>query len=85
MPNLHGRHDLQGYELKGIRQALHLTQSELAKLIGVTVSTVAALERGEGRISGPTFKLLELLTWLPDDQRREAIARLVTNPHTTPT
>lgn len=85
MPSLTGRHSLQGAELKGIRAVLHLNQPELAKLIDVSVSTISALEGGEGKIIGPALKLLELLIWLPEDQRKAAIARLISNPHTTPT
>jgi DNA-binding transcriptional regulator YiaG len=53
---------MTGEELKRRRQRLKLTQTELARLIGVHKNTVARWERGELGMKATTDKLINLLT-----------------------
>ena len=52
---------MTGKELRQIRKRLGLSQSQLAKVMETTVTSVARWERGERPISGPVSVLVKLL------------------------
>lgn len=52
---------LTGKEIRFLRKQLDLTQSELARLLGVDAQTVARWEKGTSAIPGPAEALLRLL------------------------
>jgi DNA-binding transcriptional regulator YiaG len=52
---------MTGKRFRQIRKKLGLSQSQLAKLIEVTVTALARWERGERPISGPVALCMKLL------------------------
>ena len=52
---------MTGAEVRRLRRRLKLTQSALAKRIGVDVMTVSRWERGVTRVTPPVATLLRLL------------------------
>ena len=52
---------MTGKEFKRTRTALGMSQAQLAKVLGVTVTAVARWERGERPISGPVALAMKLL------------------------
>ncbi len=60
---------MTGKKFKQTRRALKVSQSQLAKVLGVTVTAVARWERGERPISGPVALAMKLLL---DKQTRGA-------------
>jgi DNA-binding transcriptional regulator YiaG len=52
---------MTGKNFKQIRRKLGLSQSKLAKVMGVTVTALARWERGERPISGPVVLCMKLL------------------------
>lgn len=59
-------------EIKRLRKSLDITQSELAKLSGVSQSTIAKLERGN--IKGSYDAVTKIFTSLQDESRRRTKA-----------
>ena len=56
-----------GEEVKELRQkVLHVTQQDLAKLVGEGVGTVQSWEQGNRRPNGAASKLLRLLKQRPE-------------------
>jgi len=62
---------MTGKRFKQIRLHLGLTQSQLAKVLGVQPNTVAMWDRGEKRVTGPVELAMNLL--LEKNQRGEKI------------
>ena len=54
--------ELEPEAIRGIREAAHMSQSTFALALNVTTSLVSKWERGEKRPSGPSLKLLALVT-----------------------
>ena len=52
-------------ELKQIRKVFNLSQSEFAKLVGVSKPTIERWERGEEKIKGPVAVLVNMLSENP--------------------
>jgi len=52
---------MTGKEFKRTRRALKMSQSQLAKVLGVTATAVARWDRGERPISGPVALAMTLL------------------------
>jgi len=52
---------MNGDQLRKIRKGLDWTQAELAKKVGVTVTTLARWERNEVGISEPAARLVKML------------------------
>ena len=52
---------MKSKEFKRIRKAIKMSQAQLAKLLGVTVTAVARWERDERPISGPVALAMKLL------------------------
>jgi len=52
---------LSGKELRFLRKQMNLTQSDLAKLLGLISQQVARWEKGECEISGPADRLIRAL------------------------
>lgn len=52
---------MKGKSFKQTRKALKMSQADLAKVLGVTVTAVARWERGERPISGPVALAMTLL------------------------
>ncbi len=46
---IEGKHDLSGRELRFLRKELYLTQSQVAKMMGVDVQSVARWEKGKSK------------------------------------
>lgn len=65
---------ISGKALDGIRIELGLTEPELAKLLGMKLPTFQSLLAGDGKIIGPAVKLIALLRAMEPDQRKAAIA-----------
>jgi HTH-type transcriptional regulator/antitoxin MqsA len=55
-----------GTDIRRIRKALNLTQSELAQIFGVGKVAFSRYERGETSSPGPVIKLLKLVERHPD-------------------
>ena len=53
--------DLSGKELRFLRKQMDLTQSELARFIGLSVQQVARWEKNQCQISGPADYMLRAL------------------------
>jgi transcriptional regulator with XRE-family HTH domain len=60
---------MTGRELKRAREKLKLTQGELAAALKIEANSLARLERGERRISGPVEVAVGLL--LQKQRRRK--------------
>jgi transcriptional regulator with XRE-family HTH domain len=60
---------MTGKTLRQKRTQLGLTQAQLAKKLGVTVTAVARWERGERKIFEPVARLLILLCQLKKPRR----------------
>jgi len=52
---------MNGNQLRKIRKKLDLTQAELAKKVGVTVTTLARWERDEVGISEPISRFIKMI------------------------
>ncbi len=52
---------MTGKKFRRTRRALRMSQSQLAKVLGVTATAVARWERGERPISGPVALAMNLL------------------------
>ena len=52
---------MKGTELRAIRDRMKLSQSQLAKEIGIHTNSIARMERGEMTISEPVARLVRLL------------------------
>ena len=53
-----------------VREALHLTQTEMAPLLGMSPSGYRKWEQGARRVSGPAAALLEVIRKEPDAVKR---------------
>ena len=61
------------------RRRRHLTQSDLARQLGVDAQTIARYEKGETAISGPADHLIRFIfAWsqLPDREKLDVIERV---------
>jgi DNA-binding transcriptional regulator YiaG len=70
---------VSGKALDGIRIALGLTEPELAKLLGMKLPTLQNLQAGDGKIIGPAVKLLALLRAMEPEQRKAAVAFMLSS------
>ncbi|MCY3810277.1 MAG: helix-turn-helix domain-containing protein [Gammaproteobacteria bacterium] len=57
-----------------VREALRLTQAEMAPLLGMSPSGYRKWEQGARRVSGPAAALLEVIRKEPDAVRRALLA-----------
>ena len=57
-----------------IREALHLTQAQMAPLVGMSPSGYRKWEQGARRVSGPAATLLEVIRKEPDAVRRALLS-----------
>lgn len=57
--------EFSGNQIKRIRVALGLTQSMLAKILGVSVKTIEAWESGRNAPAGPSRRMLSILKKSP--------------------
>jgi DNA-binding transcriptional regulator YiaG len=64
-------------ELKKTRRDLGLSCEKFATLVGVTGRTVRRWERGDRDIPKPVIILLNLLYWLPAQDRDRAMLRML--------
>jgi len=53
-----------------VRERAHLTQAQMAPLMGMSVSGYRKWEQGQRRISGPAATLLKVIEREPDAVRR---------------
>lgn len=53
-----------------VRERAHLTQAQMAPLMGMSVSGYRKWEQGQRRISGPAAALLKVIEREPDAVRR---------------
>lgn len=65
---------MRDMDIRTIRKARSLSQSELAALLGVTQSTVSRFETGELPIDARTALALEAISAKPKRPRREQAA-----------
>lgn len=73
------RKTLTPAELKFIRIAIDMTQSELAKALGVSSQTVARWEKGQVELPGPADRMLRVLVlvaMLPDEELAQLVRDL---------
>ena len=69
-------------EFKALRERLHVTQKEIAKLIGVEPNTVARWERGESSISDSmALQIKEIARTLPSGDAVAQTASVEIDPH----
>ncbi len=61
---------ITGEDIKRVREALKMTQRELAAFLGCAVRTVENWESKEGRITGPIVTLTEILLRKPELARK---------------
>jgi len=57
-----------------VREALRLTQAEMAPLLGMSPSGYRKWEQGARRVSGPAAALLEVIRKEPDAVKRALLA-----------
>jgi len=57
-----------------VREALHLTQTQMAPLVGMSPSGYRKWEQGTRRVSGPAAALLEVIRKEPDAVRRALVS-----------
>ena len=55
---------------RGVREALHFTQAQMAPLVGMSLSGYRKWEQGARRVRGPAAVLLEVIRKEPDAVRR---------------
>ena len=59
---------------RAVREALHLTQTQMAPLVGMSPSGYRKWEQGTRRVSGPAAALLEVIRKEPDAVRRALLS-----------
>jgi putative transcriptional regulator len=59
---------------RAVREALHLTQTQMAPLVGMSPSGYRKWEQGTRRVSGPAAALLEVIRREPDAVRRALLS-----------
>ena len=57
-----------------VREQAHLTQAQMAPLMGMSLSGYRKWEQGQRRISGPAASLLRLIQKEPDAVRRALLS-----------
>ena len=57
-----------------VREAVNLTQSQMAPLVGMSLSGYRKWEQGSRRVSGPAATLLQIIRREPDAVRRALLA-----------
>ena len=67
------RVDLEAIDAKAIRKSLHLTQEEMARVLGTRTSGYRAWEQGERQPSGAARTLLRVM-----EKEPEAVLRALT-------
>lgn len=63
-------HEIPLVDVTGLRQKLAMSQTELASLFGVSLSTVQYWERGVRKPRGPALVLLNVLSKEPEAVKR---------------
>ena len=69
--------DVFGRKLRAFRKLKHLTQTELAKKIGVSVAIIGSLERGT---RAPSKEIIERLTTVLNVHERELLGEAEAPP-----
>ena len=70
-------------EIKAIREALNLSQDDLAKILGVTKTSVSRYEQGQAKpVESSEKKLLFLQQALEDPEHRETLLNMCKNKQT---
>jgi transcriptional regulator with XRE-family HTH domain len=62
---------MTGQELRRIRKAMGITQRQLAEKLGVTLTSVARMERGEQKIMPVTTLAVRYLQLMESKNRRK--------------
>ena len=57
-----------------VREAVNLTQAQMAHLVGMSLSGYRKWEQGSRRVSGPAAALLQVIRREPDAVRRALLA-----------
>ena len=57
-----------------VRQAINLTQAQMAPLVGMSLSGYRKWEQGSRRVSGPAAALLQVIRKEPDAVKRALLA-----------
>lgn len=61
----------QTYDMRALREALHWSQDDMARYLGLDRSSVSRMENGQG-IKGPTKRLLDVLLKRVSSKRVDA-------------
>lgn len=61
---------IQGFEVRGVRKQLKLTQAEFARLANVSVKTVERWESSDNFITGPVVTLVKILKMNPSMEEK---------------
>lgn len=64
-----------GVDPRAVRQKVRLTQTQMAPLMGMSVSGYRKWEQGQRRVSGPAAALLRVIEREPEAVRRALEAR----------
>lgn len=68
---------INGEQIKEARERLHMTQTELAEVLGVSLRTVGSWERGESVPRSRMGAIREVLKMEAPDDGREELGRLI--------
>lgn len=60
---------------RAVREQAHLTQAQMAPLMGMSLSGYRKWEQGQRRISGPAAALLQIIQKEPDAAKRALLSR----------
>ena len=63
-----------GVTPREVREAVNLTQAQMAPLVGMSLSGYRKWEQGSRRVSGPAAALLQVIRREPDAVRRALLA-----------
>lgn len=58
--------DFSNVEIKSLRSTLHLTQLAFSQLVGVSIKTIEAWEKGTNSPNGPARRIIGMLKEDPD-------------------